>query len=268
MVGLVVYIFLGVGEKIVRAQEGTGLELSDVETILDRALRNYLGYSYVQRLQLMIQVTSRHHLKRTIDIAHERRDEKSKWLVHFREPDYLRGTRILAIEHDERETDYFLFAPELGSIRRISGAHRTDRVAGTDFTLEDLEARRVTDFDVASWKFGEEADRPCINVEATPRYESRYDRIEWCIDTDLEVFVVARYRDVDGHVLKTLEIEPSSIRRLGEYSIPHKIRMRDERQSTETNAVMLDVVLDPSFPLQIFSSMYFEKRGEVPFLPH
>jgi hypothetical protein len=231
------------------------------------AFENYFRYAYVQRMELVIRLESGRTLERTLDTAHARNEEASRWLVRFRRPEHLRGTTLLSIEYADHRRDDFVYSPDLARVRRVMGAQRADRLAATDFSYEDLDPREVEDYVLEAGGTERVENRSCRVVRGKPRYESQYGSLEWCVDPEYDVILRLRAYAPDGTLAKTLRADPGSIERLDSRSVVRRMSMRDERRGSETTVLLSHVRVAPPFAERTFSISTLEKGGEVPFLP-
>ena len=107
---------------------------------------------------------------------------------------------LLTIE-TATNTDQRLYLPALRRIQRITGSHRKERFAGSDFAYEDLRARDPDDYES---RILESTDEGWI-LELRPLDdESPYTRIEATIVSSRQVIREARYFDDNDRLHKVL----------------------------------------------------------------
>lgn len=94
-------------------------------------------------------------------------------IIQFTAPADVRGTSFLAIEHDEREDDQWLYLPALRKTRRISSSDQTDNFVGSDFTYEDLGTEDLQDFKYNLIKEVVIDGDQCYLIEAIPSTASK-----------------------------------------------------------------------------------------------
>ena len=107
---------------------------------------------------------------------------QSKAVLRFTAPAEVKGVALLIVNHPDRASDQWMWAPAIERDRRIALQDRSTRFFGTDFSFEDLEERDVNqnDYTLA----GEESvdGAMCWRIQSTPRESksSQYTRsIVW-----------------------------------------------------------------------------------------
>lgn len=234
--------------------------------LMERAFENYFRYSYVARMDLTIRPVHGQPLHRVMDMAHWRQDENSRWRIAFMAPAHLRGTQLLAISQAVRDDDHFLYTPEFNRVRRVSGAQQAERVAGTDFSFEDLDIKHVEQFDLVREADAESAGRPCSWVRGIPRSESEYEVLRWCVDVDRFVILEVQGFGAGNQLIKTLHVDPDSVEQTGERYLARRWTMTDERTRSRTHIEILEVHIEPDFSNDVFSARALERSYKLPFL--
>ena len=103
-------------------------------------------------------------------------------ILVFHEPASISDTRFLQLENDAEDDDQWIYLPNLGRVRRISGAQGGDSFMGTDFTYDDLKSRDIDDFTYELLKEEEFNGYQTYVVEAIPKKpeEEQYAKtISW-----------------------------------------------------------------------------------------
>jgi len=233
---------------------------------MSRAFENYFRYSYAQRMRITIHPAKGEALERIMDMVHLRDEGRSEWRIAFQAPEYLRGTQLLAIENHERDDDHFLFSPEFRKVRRITSAKRGGRIAGTDFTFEDLDIKYASQFELKQEESGESQGYRCLWVRGVPRFDSHYAAMRWCVDTRRDLILEARALDLRGRRVKTLRVDPEKVRRIGDHHLAYLWEMTDEITGSRTQIELTEVHLAPDFPHGTFSIRALESGRKMPIL--
>lgn len=100
----------------------------------------------------------------------------------FHEPASIKDTRFLQLENEAEDDDQWIYLPDLGRVRRISGAQGGDSFMGTDFTYDDLKSREIDDFTYELLREEEFNGYQTYVVEAIPKNpeEEQYAKtISW-----------------------------------------------------------------------------------------
>lgn len=241
-------------------------EAPSASELMDRAFENYFRYSYAARMDLTIQPAHGQPLRRVLDMAHWRDGDRSQWRIAFQEPAHLRGTQLLAIEQTQRDDEHFLLTPELQRVRRMSGAQKADRVAGTDFSFEDLDIRYAEQFDLVREEMGESEGHTCRWIRGKPHYASQYDFVRWCVATERLVILEMHGFDREGRRIKTLHVDPASVEQIGDRYLARRWSMNDERTGSRTRIELVEIHLSPAFEKAAFSARALERTHRLPFL--
>lgn len=121
----------------------------------------------------------------------DRNGERERLVVHYEEPEDLRGTMLLYLENHGRPTDYFIFQPHTGRVRRTSEAVIRSNVQGMDmeylgFGLAPSEPTTLDGLDLV-----ELDGRPTFRLrEKALREDARFaERTVW---VDRETFIPMR----------------------------------------------------------------------------
>lgn len=103
-------------------------------------------------------------------------------IMVFYEPASIKDTRFLQQENDGQDDDQWIYLPDLGRVRRISGAQGGDSFMGTDFSYDDMKSREIDDFEYELLKEEEYNGYQTYVVEAVPKNpaEEQYAKtISW-----------------------------------------------------------------------------------------
>jgi hypothetical protein len=65
-------------------------------------------------------------------------DGKARVLLRLSDPPKYRGSALLIIQKQDEQRDMFMFLPELGRSKRITGRMMSGPVFGTDFSYEEF----------------------------------------------------------------------------------------------------------------------------------
>ena len=129
------------------------------------------GRSTSQRYEGVLEVVARNSKVSRKSWISERLGSfgNSKAVLRFTAPAEVKGVALLVVNHPDRSSDQWMWAPSVGRERRIALQDRSTRFFGTDFSFEDLEERDVDQFDYKLT--GEEPvdGAPCWRIESRPR---------------------------------------------------------------------------------------------------
>ena len=98
----------------------------------------------------------------------------SKAMLRFTAPAEVKGLAVLIVNHADRSSDQWMWAPAIERERRIALQDRATRFFGTDFSFEDLEERDIRQFDYGI--AGEDASSWKIEARPKETKSSQYTR--------------------------------------------------------------------------------------------
>jgi hypothetical protein len=174
-----------------------------------------------------------------------RRDPQGLGQLFLRveEPDSLRGTSLLMLQRDDRESDVYLASPEQPTPRPIRGPERTQGMFGTDFSYEDLErvqhGWRPGAAEIVELPAAQVGDRPAYVIEVRPR-DSVWGRIVYSLDQESCLPLLIRFfapGKQSPH--KELLVDFHSHVKHGEIWVVQSAIMRD-REAGTTSHLMVD----------------------------
>jgi hypothetical protein len=157
----------------------------------------------------------------------------SKAVLRFTAPAEVKGVALLVINHPDRASDQWLYAPEIGRERRVALQDRSTRFFGTDFTFEDLEERDVDQYEYRM--LGEEPidGVGCWKIESRPirGKSSQYTHSYIWIRKDNYAF--ARTENYRGNKA-VRQVQYSDIRKVQDIWTANKIDMYDVGRNSHT----------------------------------
>jgi hypothetical protein len=178
----------------------------------------------------------------------------ARMLAYFREPEDIRGTRLLGIVEENRN-DMFVYVPILFKVRRITAKRLSTSVHGTDFSYEDLEwvygLTSHADVQRKPDQLMEGEQTYVIEAGSSAEAASGYELVvsyldkETCVPRRVEFFERGR------KLRKVLTVDPEKIRSIGDLMIPHQYVMEDLRDKTKTQLTVRNIRLGIQVPDQV-----------------
>jgi hypothetical protein len=173
-----------------------------------------------------------------------RRNEQGLGQLFLRveQPENLRGTSLLMLQREDRESDIYLASPQQPKARPIRGAERSQGMFGTDFSYEDLErvqhGWRPGAAEIAELPAESVQDRPAYVVEVRPR-DSAWERIVFSLDHESCLPLLIRFFE-RGRKLprKELTSDAHSHVKHGELWVAHSAIMSDRVNYTTTHMMV------------------------------
>lgn len=138
------------------------------------------------------------------------KNDLDQTIMMFHEPASVKNTRFLQIENDGQDDDQWIYLPDLGRVRRISGGQGEDSFMGTDFTYDDMKSREIDDFVYEMLKEEEINGYDCYVVEAVPKNpeEEQYAKIiSWVTKEHYVPLKVEMYHKDTKKLYKEMVVE-------------------------------------------------------------
>ena len=156
-----------------------------------------------------------------------------KSLLIFDQPRDITGAALLSYANILTPDDQWLFLPEVGRVKRISGANRAGPFMGSEFAYEDIAAPELEKYSYRFLRQEPCGSLTCNVIERTPRYQdSGYKRQEvWLDATEYRPWRVDFY-DRRDTLLKRLTY--GKFARYGAYWRAHRLLMENLRTGKST----------------------------------
>ncbi len=203
-------ILLGVDNNINAAKDQT---LSTTITIIDKS-----GKQSVREMSL-IQLGS------------------NKRLVKFLSPADQKGIGFLSLPGD----NLTLYLPAFGKTRKIASSVKNTKFAGTDYSYEDMEAKKYSD----KWtpKFlKSEGGNYVLELAPKPGTATDYSKLIMYARTSDNYPVKIEHYDKAGKLYKIMTA--TNIQKVGKYQIAKETVLADLRTGSKTKMVMTVVKFD------------------------
>jgi hypothetical protein len=210
-------------------------------------------------IDLVVRNARSRSLRRRLAVATRQIDGRMHSLGRFLHPEHLRGTTLLHIENPDRSDDHFLFMPSLGRMRRVTSSQRSDAFVGTDLSYEDLERRRVGDYEIGSMHRSRVDGEPVVIVEARPRFEASYERISFTVATRDHAILETRYsKRASEHPFKRVVTPRAHTRSVAGHALPMRMWVENRSRGTRTDVTIEKLEVDPQLDESLFSSAAIE----------
>ncbi len=151
--------------------------------------------------------------QRVIEVWSKKQAENQdldKTVMVFYEPASVKDTRFLQIENEDADDDQWIYLPDLGRVRRISGSQGSSSFMGSDFTYDDLKSRDIEDFEYELLREEKLGKYETYVVEAFPKNpeEEQYKRtISWITKEHYIPVKIEMYNKNTGELFKEMTVE-------------------------------------------------------------
>lgn len=160
-------------------------------------------------------------------------DATDKSLVVFDAPKDIAGTALLSFAHGVDPDDQWLYLPDVGRVKRISGANRSGPFMGSEFAYEDMSAPELEKYTYTYVRDEPCGALRCQVIERKPRYaDSGYTREVIWLDTEHYRPWKVTFHDRRDEHFKTLEY--SDYKAYGRYWRAHRMVMTNLRTGKST----------------------------------
>ncbi|MFP4021973.1 MAG: outer membrane lipoprotein-sorting protein [Halanaerobium sp.] len=177
---------------------------------------------------------------RVLEVWSQKADQKKdldNTVMVFHEPSSVKNTRFLQKENDGEDDDQWIYLPDLGRVRRISGGQGEDSFMGSDFTYDDMKSREIDDFEYELLEEDEYNGYETYVVEAIPKNpeEEQYAKtINWITKEHYVPVKVEMYDKDSKELYKEMRVESEIEKIDGIWSVFSTV-MEDLESGHKTN---------------------------------
>lgn len=179
---------------------------------------------------------------RTMDMKQKGSDKR---LVKFLTPSDQKGIGFLSLPNDNMT----VYLPAFGKTRKIASSVKNSKFAGTDFSYEDMEAKKYS----SKWipKLTTTANGHYV-LELTPKAGiiTDYSKLVMYVRTTDNYPVKIEHYDKSGKLYKVLT--DNNIVKIGGYTIAKELVMEDKKNGTKTKMTITSAKFDNGFKDDLF----------------
>ncbi len=182
-------------------------------------------------------------------------------------PEYVRGMTILTIESRGRSHDTFVFLPALNNVRRVTTAQRGDSFLGSDVNYEDIERRRVEEYELDGLVRARVQGEPAYEIEGRPRKESSYERVVFVIaESDGAILETRYFKRSQEQPFRVISAPRAGIVASDGHVIPTRLNVQNYVRGTSTQVVISDLQINPPIEDHVFSVKTLQQERKLPGL--
>lgn len=175
-----------------------------------------------------------------------------KRMAKFNSPASQKGIAFLSLPDDVM----YLYLPAFKKTRRIASHVKNTKFAGTDFTYEDMEAKKYSE----KWipEFVKNGDNLFV-LSLTPKKDvkSDYSKLIMHVRTDNFYPVRIEHFDKGGTLVKIMTRE--MIEKVDGYWVSKDYRMEDLKTKHKTKMLIQEVIFDSDIQDDTFSERYLSR---------
>jgi outer membrane lipoprotein-sorting protein len=193
-------------------------------------------------------------------------DGTSNILTLFDEPDDILGSRLLFLEKPSGN-EIYLYMPALFKVQRISSNRFSNSLYGMDFSYEDFQFM----YNMMTTAVTER--KPDETINGVPMYvlsvvpvagkKSLYETINSYIDKESCVIRKVEFFEPEAKLRKVLTSVPDSIKKINGILVPHKYKMRDIKEDSETELNVISISIDTPVDDSLFDPSLLKEHSGI-----
>lgn len=170
-------------------------------------------------------------------------------LVKFLSPPEHRGIGFLSLPNEVM----YLYLPAFGKTRRIASHVKNSKFAGTDFTYEDMEAKRYSESWIPELVKTEE-NHYVLLLKPKPETKTQYSKLIMWVRSDIFYPSKVELYDKGGNLYKIVSM--GKIEKIGNYWISKELQMEDLKEGRKTIMETIEIKLDSNLSDELFTERY------------
>jgi outer membrane lipoprotein-sorting protein len=173
-------------------------------------------------------------------------------MARFLTPADQKGISVLSLP----DGSIYLYLPAYQKVKRIASSVKNTAFAGTDFTYEDMEARRYADSYTAEL-LKTETDCWVLQLTPKPGASGGWARLLMWVRRDNGVPVIVEYYDAKGRLERRLTSE--RLEQIGGYWVAREREMHDIAKNHRSRMIVDKAAFDSGLSEEIFTTRYLER---------
>ncbi|HHT49474.1 MAG TPA: outer membrane lipoprotein-sorting protein [Firmicutes bacterium] len=173
-------------------------------------------------------------------------------MVKFLAPPEQRGIAFLSLPGGLN----YLYLPAYRQTRRIASHVRNQKFAGTDFTYEDMEARKYS-VDWEAKLLGEEDGLYCLELIPKAKTNTDYGRLVVEVKADIFFPVKIEFFDKGNKPHKVMVQD--KLEQINGYWVAREAEMKDLQAGTSSQMFFTEVKFDSGLADEIFTERYLAR---------
>ena len=235
------------------------------EAILAAAFANRYEVDLTSKVQLVMRNDHGQERRREFQAAYKLIDGRMHSIGRLVWPHYLRGMTILTIESEDRGHDAFIYLPSLGKVRRISTAQRGDSFFGSDVTYEDLERRRIDEYDLDRMEAGASGGELAYVISGRSRREFSYARIVFVVSqADSAILETQHFKRGQETPFRVISAPRGGMVEKDGHVLPTRLTVYNRLRGTSTEVTFEDLQVNPAIDDHLFSASTLERDRDLP----
>jgi hypothetical protein len=236
-----------------------GFDGEHAREALDQAFHNLYGSDVLAGVELVVEDGAQRS-GFAYAYGRKRSGAELRTLVYAADGD-RDSMRALLFQRPGEADRIFLAEGSVGRVRAVSAARSGAPFFGSDFSYEDMRAKRADDFRIEV--LGEDTvdGEPCRVLRLRP-FEGPYEKLVVWLSTARPVLVRIDYFDRHG-LWKRYRADVRSLSEQFEWWVPMRDQMLDLRTGRRTRRHVRNIIVDAAVPDEMFTTTQLA-RGRLP----
>ncbi len=235
------------------------------ESLLRRAFANRYEVDLTSKIELLMKDGSGQERRRLFRAASKVIDDRVHSVGRLVWPHHLRGMTILTIEARDRGHDAFVYLPSLDKVRRITTAQRWDAFLGSDVTYEDLERRRVEEYELTSVETRNVDGEPVYLIRARSRRDFSYSEVLFVIaQSDAAILEIRYFKEGESSPYRAVSAPRRFMVEQDGHVLPTRMTVHNYVRGTMTEVTFEDLKVNPPIDDSLFSLVTLEQERKLP----
>jgi len=232
----------------------------NAEAIAQKVYDRDDGRDSYSKIKMTLIDRSNNRRDRELEVAIKDFGKVSKGYIYFSSPAAIKGTAFLSWENEDREDDQFLFLPALGRVRRIVSSQKDRSFVNTDYSYEDLERRKVSDYSYRILRTEKLLGRTCWVLESHPKTGrvSQYGRFISWVAQDSFVPIKIEFFDLKNRLIKLFQVK--ELKQIdGIWTVTWSI-MKGIKSGHQTEIKVAEIKYNQGLSDDLFTQRQLERR--------
>lgn len=227
---------------------------ADPVAVMTKAFDRGKSKSTTATMEMILKAANGNENKRELKMESLGRDKQLMWFVA---PNDLRGTALLNVKEDGVQK-MWLYLPAFKNTNRVSGKRKRDSFMGSEFTYEDMNDRKVEDFELSYVKEDTLNGAKVHVIEGKVKdKDSAYSRVVFYVDDEHNEIQKTDMYSVAGDLAKVMTIRKIEV--IDGHRIPTQMEMKTMSDGDSTLLNLKAVKIDVEIPEAHFSERYLPK---------
>ncbi|MFO7524886.1 MAG: outer membrane lipoprotein-sorting protein [Ignavibacteriaceae bacterium] len=219
---------------IILAASATSTAFSQSAEQIHKKYQDAITIESFEMLSTLIIYDARgNERQRKLSTANRKFGKTNKTLMRFTAPADVQGTSMLIQNHDDKESDMWIYMPAIRRVRRIAGDDKASNFMGSEFKNSDMSTPNTREFNYKEFGIVKINGKDCYMIEIVPKNADVEDSYGFgkqisYIDKDTYLEQKVEYYDFNGKLHRTKTISDYRKQSDGKY-FAFKMEIKNEQ---------------------------------------